>query len=452
MNSQSLNLDSRYAQVFEDYQKSPITADNLFVITHLGQLKQMEALIGQKNLKNNLLIVLYTQKNLQVPSDVADNFSVNLFKQAVFVELPKNNHKPNVRKLHQIAKIYQLLVGACACKTLYVNSFEGHYSILLNLVKAKNIKTVLVEEGTATYKIGMMSAIDETTPKMTYQSVKSSFMQTIGGTQLFKQGVKIKKSYQKSKSLQGAIKEHRFSLKDKKRNQQFLNETKKFWLDIWSNPNVQKPLISLNKYGTVHHFYESFVDFDVVYASHTELLKGDFGRAKLERFFAYQDVEEQSGSVAQALIDEFTITADDVLYLSQRYALDLRLSMYSIERALRRLKGKGRIFVKLHPKEDEQVLKMYQAVVASSAGRVVVLDEYKFSAEALIALSSIQTVVGITSSTLIYAPLINPEIRVLSIADVICRDLANQQGCEKGTKVIAEHAKILQKFDAVEFL
>lgn len=452
MSNQTFRLQSNHAKTFAEYQKSPIKADNLFVITHLGQLKQMEALIGQKDLKNNLLVVLYTQKNLQVPSDVVDNFSASLFKQAVFVELPKNNHKPNVRKLHQIAKIYQLLVALCACKTLYVNSFEGHYSILLNLVKAKNIKTILVEEGTATYKIGVMSAIDDTAPKMTYQSVKSSFIQTIGGTQLFKQGVKIKKSYQKSKNLQGAIKEHQFSLKDMKKNQQFLNEIKKFWLGIWGDPNVQKPLISLNKYGAVHHFYEPFVDFDVVYASHAELLKGDFGRAKLERFFAYQDVEEQSGSVAQALIDEFAITADDVLYLSQRYALDLRLSMYSIERALRKLKGKGRIFIKLHPKEDEQVLKMYQAIVASSSGSVIVLNKYKFSAEALIALSGIQTVMGIASSTLIYAPLINPEIRVLSIADVICRDLTGQQGCEKGVKAIAEHAKILQKFNAVEFL
>lgn len=53
---------------------------NLFVISHLGQLAQVESLIKKEGLLNCALVILYTKKNKKMPELTKKNTNKSLFK------------------------------------------------------------------------------------------------------------------------------------------------------------------------------------------------------------------------------------------------------------------------------------------------------------------------------------------------------------------------------------
>lgn len=193
MKPSSLNLDN-YAQLFSDYLKSPKQTDNLFVITHLGQLKQMEALITKKNLSNNGLVVLYTVANFAVPQMVHDKATASLFDFVIFVEIPFKVNQVNYFKLKKVYETYLNLLNASKPSHLYLNSFEGHYAILIDIAKQRDIKNILVEEGTATYKLNL-SNVDNSDAK-NYQFFVGVYGYGWKNTN-FQKNSKSKKEYQR---------------------------------------------------------------------------------------------------------------------------------------------------------------------------------------------------------------------------------------------------------------
>ena len=193
MNKLSLEISRSSACLLDNYDNYD-NYDNLFVLTHLGQLKQMEALISSKNISNNCLVVLYSIKNLIGPKTVHDQDS-SAFKQVIFVEIPFGANKLNFPKLRQIEKNYKKIIMLSKPNNLYLNSFEGHYAILTSIAKQKSIKTILVEEGTATYKFNLKKMIqNKQESTLNYSFVRSKFMATVGETQAFKKVVKAHKN------------------------------------------------------------------------------------------------------------------------------------------------------------------------------------------------------------------------------------------------------------------
>ena len=168
---------------FENFKNTIEQTDNIYILSHLGQLKQMEALIQAKDLNNNCLVVLYTIKNLIVPNSVNNNYSESCFNCVIFFEIPSSANKLEYKQLNFIKKNYRNLLKAIGAKSLYCNSFEGHYSILMSLAKSVKMDTILVEEGTATYKLNVIDK-PYTPADMSY--VNRVFQETIGSTYLKK--------------------------------------------------------------------------------------------------------------------------------------------------------------------------------------------------------------------------------------------------------------------------
>lgn len=65
---------------------TPPPRNNLFVISNLGQLNQVQSLIKIQKLTNNLLVILYTSKNLKMPKLVHQSANKNLFIYLSFLE------------------------------------------------------------------------------------------------------------------------------------------------------------------------------------------------------------------------------------------------------------------------------------------------------------------------------------------------------------------------------
>lgn len=425
---QSLSLDNSYANLFGDYLKEPKQTDNLFVITHLGQLKQMEALIVKKNLISNGLIVLYTTANFVVPQTVHDKVTKSLFDFVVFVEIPFKINQINYLKLKNVYETYVSLLEMSKPKSLYLNSFEGHYAILIDIAKQRGIKNVLVEEGTATYKLNLLNI--ENFDTVEYRFFVSEFMNTIGRTQVFKKIVKTKKNI---KELSG--------------------QTKKLLSELWHSKPVQQKII--RHFGGVRLLpaFEPVRKFDKIYASHPDLLDGSFDGSK-EYFFGGLSWSDEEINFSKFIINKYQINEDDVFFLSQRYGMDANFYASAVCSILDDVVGNDkRIFIKLHPKEDLIVWNAFRQTIHKYQNRFWLIEESDFLIESVLSLSSVKTVIGLTSSALIYTPLLYDGVRTISIANLLIREMTASGVMKENTLTdITEHLAIIRLFEKVEIL
>lgn len=429
MNKPKLNISKSSACLFEDYVNSGRSFNNLFVLTHLGQLKQMEALINSKLIVNNCLVVLYTYKNLIVPKTVHDQYS-KVFDQVIFLEIPFGVNKVDFPKLRKLEKIYQKLIIETNPQNLYLNSFEGHYAILTSISKNKNIRNILVEEGTATYKLNLkIMTEDKAENILDYDFFRSEFMATVGQTQIFKKIVKIHKH-----------------------NKDFYKQSKKFFNEVTKHESFQKQLIEISRNQHLKASLVPFKDFDKAYASFPNLIKEGFGVKDVDYFLIHEIVNEESIKDAQKIIDKYGITSNDVLYVSQRYHLDPEQYARAVTAILTRsIRDEQRVFIKLHPKEDKKTYDSFKYLEFVSNKKFVVIEESQFLIESVIRVSQISQLIGLTSTTLVYGPLVSPTTKSISIAQELIRILPDTSQNIKGSDVIKNHLSIIKIFGNIEF-
>ncbi|HGI8302906.1 TPA: alpha-2,8-polysialyltransferase family protein [Neisseria meningitidis] len=111
--------------------------NNLFVISNLGQLNQVQSLIKIQKLTNNLLVILYTSKNLKMPKLVHQSANKNLFESIYLFELPRSPNNITPKKLLYIYRSYKKILNIIQPTHLYMLSFTGHYSYLISIAKKK---------------------------------------------------------------------------------------------------------------------------------------------------------------------------------------------------------------------------------------------------------------------------------------------------------------------------
>ena len=411
---------------FEDFQRNPMQSDNIFILSHLGQLKQMEALIQSKGLTSNCLVVLYTLKNLVVPNNVNNSYSEDCFDNVIFFEIPFGASKLHYQQLNLVKRNYQKLLKAINGNSLYCNSFEGHYAVLMSLAKSRKMETILVEEGTATYKLNVSE-----TP---YNSADMSFLnnvfhETIGSTYVFKKLVEL-----------NAI------------NHELLTQSKSFIEKVKKNENFQKKLIEMVGNQHIKSALKPFKDFNKAYASFPNLLKKSFKVDNIDYFMIHDFISQEALSKAEEVVESYNISSKDILYVSQRYTLDSEDYVRAVVAILSRMmKGDQKVFIKLHPKESQKIHDSFKYMEFVSNGKFTVIEDNQFLIESVIKVSGIRSVVGLTSTTLVYAPLVSSKSNSISIAEELIALLSSNKANTVGIKTILEHLQILKIFENIEF-
>jgi len=358
--------------------------DNLFIVSHLGQLRQVEALITQKNLKNSGLVLLYTEMNLSIANMVESSYASNLFSIFKKIKLPIRPNKIDISKLLNIRKKYISLLKEIKPKKLYVLSFEGHYNLLLSYAKSKAILVYLIEEGTATYK--------------------ESDSKIIG--------------------------------KKEKLNRILIKCTPFF-------SSLRETLVR-------------FENFDKIFGSFPKLLENRFHNSNVEYFFVYNRIKEND-IVVKKMIDNYNISTDDFIYLNQRYEINKKEYVLTIIEILLEFNKKfnGKVFIKMHPKDSVELIE-YFAVEIKKMGigdRIILIKESKFLIEpTIIMLNKIQGVIGLTSTSLVYTPIISKETKVYSIASILLDKIDNSLDNKNGISLIKNHFDILKSFEHIYFL
>ena len=166
----------------------------------------------------------------------------------------------------------------------------------------------------------------------------------------------------------------------------------------------------------------------------------------------HEVINDESEEDAREVIEKYNITENDVLYVSQRYHLDPEQYANTVTAILTRMiSGEQTVFIKLHPKENKKIYDSFKYLEFVSNKKFVVIEESQFLIESVIRLSKISQLVGLTSTTLVYGPLVSPTTKSISIAQKLIKMLPPTQTNIKGIETIESHLDIIKIFDNIEF-
>lgn len=218
----------------------------------------------------------------------------------------------------------------------------------------------------------------------------------------------------------------------------------------------QSMIAGLNLYipylNVLKSFYYPSLSFERVYCSFPNLLKNKF-QAKL--FVEYTNISSTKlPSNFTAVIDNYHLSKNDIIYVNQKYAINQVLFAKNLISILLRLqKAQGaRVFIKLHPNEPVKNISVISKVINESKCKdVILISEPDFMIEPIIKKFKIKTLIGLTSSSLVYSSLISNKCQAYSIAPLIL-ELCNNEQSKKGIVTLAQHFEILKNFDNVRII
>ncbi|EJB6585946.1 poly-alpha-2,8 sialosyl sialyltransferase [Escherichia coli] len=218
----------------------------------------------------------------------------------------------------------------------------------------------------------------------------------------------------------------------------------------------KKPLVNINFYSWIINsiilFHYPDLKFENVYGTFPNLLKEKFDAKKIFEFKTIPLVK--SSTRMDNLIHKYRITRDDIIYVSQRYWIDNELYAHLLISTLMRIdkSDNARVFIKPHPKETKKYINAIQGEINKAKRRdIIIIVEKDFLIESIIKKCKIKHLIGLASSSLVYAPLVYKECKTYSIAPIIIK-LCNNEKSQKGINTLRLHFDILKNFDNVKIL
>lgn len=197
--------------------------------------------------------------------------------------------------------------------------------------------------------------------------------------------------------------------------------------------------------------FDWFTDFKKVYAAFPELLKSTFKANSYNRFFAHAGKFNIDKNTSK-LITDYNITSNDFLYVNQRYAINNDDFVNSILLILGKISQhyNSKVFIKMHPKDHISLINSFNAVIKSdeSFNNIILIKENEFLIEPAIEIINPKGVIGLTSTSLVYTPLVSPNTKVYSIKPWFIKLIPPEYN-QNGIDIINDHFKILQQFKHV---
>ncbi|SMB89857.1 Alpha-2,8-polysialyltransferase (POLYST) [Pasteurella testudinis DSM 23072] len=361
--------------------------DNLFVISHLGQLGQVEALINKERFVRSYLLILYTKKNLKVPKAILNKVNKSLFTRVNLLELPVKPNEINIKKLTYLDNSYEKLIREIKPKNLFVLSFEKHYCLLISRCIERKVKINLIEEGTATYKYSSSrEAIDTLKNNLTPKEKKVALLINI--LPFFK---KLRPALTIPKEL-----DNTYSCFPKRLENIFSIKKSKYFFIHEGGGIINEKIINLNnKYNITEN--------DMVFLN-------------------------------QRYPIPVAIYANKLLFILSLFAEKLQ----------------GRVFIKLHPKDTIELKEALRESIHNMgyAESVFLIDESEFLVEPLIYLARPKLVLALTSTTLVYTKLLSEYSNPISIYPILKGKLLEDMSySDKYFAEVENHFSILKKFD-----
>jgi hypothetical protein len=426
----SLNLHKKYCIGGIDEINTISPVDNLLLIANFSQLNHINTLVDSLKLKKCYLVVLYTELNYYIPQSIHDALIENLFEQVLFLKIPTHPNRVKVNLAREFENMYSRILKEVQPKKLFLSSFQYHYSILGSLARSQGVELALVEEGLGTYRLGTNP--NEGVPgPLRINNIVNAADKTIKKTQFFK------KNYKRYKEVKI-----------------FFGECKNFTKTIYGSPEIQGLILKYYPNKNVRFMSKPFLEFDESYTSFPDLTNNIFNIKDSKFYFSHDDTSDEELENAKSIIAKYNITNNDYIFLSQKFLVDDEDYTNEIKRILSKFSRENecRVFIKTHPrKESDRVVNNYFNLEMHSLGYIKLIEESNFRIESVISLADVKGVLGITSTSLVYTSVLNPNSTVYSIAHVLTKNLMSKSNL-KGVNTISDHASMLKQFDNIHFI
>ncbi len=350
---------------------------NIFVVTRLGQLRNVHGLIKQLDLKENVLLIFYTEDNMDNLDSLRKNIYKNDFKKTIYLKLP---YRPLSTTLSKCKKIYEDLQRTFTQimkdrkgGNLFLANIDNFYKYFERISEQKNLKLILFEEGLTTYRVFDPTLSREFTRRDVYSSLKRVF------------------KYAK-KTFVAIVMSILYFLS-------WL--TKRNIFDYIKSIRIPKKY----RYGHIDHFDEAYVCFP----NKLKEMGGEGRISKIKKLDFFVD-----SSDIQKLTKD--IPENSVLLINQRYIpydIHFNIIFDILER-----EGEKNVIIKFHPKEEQKMYAVHLEEAIKKHPKLKVKSLYGYDhvpVENLIPSGKFKRVYSITSSSLLYIKLIDPKVEVISI-------------------------------------
>lgn len=404
---------------------------NIFFCSQKNHIKIFSKLITDKKIKNNHAVLLYTKRNIQALEGMKELISVSIFNSHTELELPLLPLRFDLRNFYKLKKLYTELLSSIQANNIFVVSFEYHYAILCATAKNLNIQTNLVEEGTATYKylvkdyhkkdkIHVTDIIDSVYLKLWKQTLFGKYV--------------LKPLYYAIIDIFITLKAIVLTLPEVILHEYFQKKILKAFPFIFRESNV---------------FSKGNFAFDNTYTSFPHLTRKIFSSEKFEQFFPHSLSKNKNHCLSR-------IKSGSYIYVSQPYKVNKEIyypEIISILDIISR-NDNAHIYIKLHPRESIQIhsyLKNYLLSMKEDISIFILESDYQSSVEDLLINNRFSKIIGLTSTALVYAKIVSPNIDSISIVDeFLLRMDKFFPGNNTAIKEIKKHREVINIFDSVK--
>ena len=394
---------------------------NAFIVTRLGQLRNVHTLIEQESLQHNVLVIMVTQRDKTLLSNLQNACRKDLFDEVLYLELPKFPLRLNKKKSERIyadmEDILRRLCGEFSVNELYICNIDNYYVYLERIIKehAYPIVINLLEEGLTTYKITSGQSLDKKEASPNKNDIKKAWND-------FRHACK------------------KFVLTLGILILQCISAVIRMPLLTWAyNLKVKLTVDKSRRFGTISGFNKVYVCFP-------EMVSSD-----ALNFRSVEKLKFRFNKVEDTALEE-ELKGYSAIFVNQKY-----VNYTSHFRILFRIfdeMGIDKVVIKLHPREEipvvEEKIREMQAVyknidvkILSSAGQIPVED--------IVFSYGIKTVIGLTTSALIYIKEGLKEANVVSIA-ARYRKLCEEDGAVASRELVQfdDEYRFFKRFEGIE--
>ncbi len=387
---------------------------NLFVVSRVGQLRNVQSFIREYGATHNHLAIIFTESNLILAGNIEANVEAELFEEIVRVKQPLKPLEQGRRKNAFIYKqVEDLLVTMCTQRevdSLYLCNSDTYYSLFERVARDRNLKLTMsfLEEGLGTYA---------NAGRRYY--AKDTSVDWIEVAHRFRHFGRVA-----AKALRSLL-----TLIVTLVSWVIRTDLVEFLKGAW----VKLTVPAKYRYGNTRHFDNAFVYFpDRIYSQNMQV----------DHVQKLGFVLEPSAS--PALLE--VVEDGAIVFVSQKYIP--YEPYFSIVFQILSEMGLDKVFFKFHPREDRAGFAKAWELAQRAYPRLQVLSPPEIQAipvEELMMAGKTKQVIGLTSTSLMYGNSFFPGVDVVSIGARF-KEIAESDEYDISKRTLAEFSRDLEVF------
>ena len=360
---------------------------NMFILTGVGQLRNIYGFIDQYNATDNIAVVFYTIQNLNVVNNIKSNMEEGYFTDIQYVQLPIKLLEEEKSKSKTVYNILENLVKHNKqehnINNLFLCNADNYYVFFEKICKKNSVSINLLEEGLTTYRV-YLEKNDQKYYKVRVKDLTKNLKK------IFKRLYKV---------FEPIIK--------------FIKSVVELFINIISfitRINLMYYIKNLrNKFRK--YKYGLISKFDHIYVCYPKLMK-----------VLNKDTKDVSKLKFNYKNENYKFVSDDdtenVLFINQKYGVRYKEHFLIVLSILQDM-GIKKIYFKFHPREKTKDFQETFNNAKEKFPEIEIITLKKLNhvpVENLINTNKITKIIALTSSSLFYSKLTKKDIETISIA------------------------------------